>query len=175
MQAFWNWLKSLFAPKVISNPEPIKQEPGVSIYERIYKTALAELGTKEISGSKDTPRIVEYHSVTSLKATDDETPWCSSFVCWVLKKAGFKHTKSAAAKSWDTYGVKLSKPVRGCIVCVEHIDSSGKKTGRRHVALYSRDSSDPGFEYHLGGNQGNEVTLKKVDKREVNSYRGVAQ
>ena len=30
-------------------------------------------------------RIIEYHSTTTLRATDDETPRCSSFVKWVMK------------------------------------------------------------------------------------------
>lgn len=49
-----------------------------------YLVAKTQLGQKEISGSKDNPKIVEYHDATTLKATDDETPWCASFVNWCL-------------------------------------------------------------------------------------------
>ena len=49
-----------------------------------YRIAQIQLGQKEIEGSKDNPKIVGYHKATTLVATDDETPWCSSFVNWCL-------------------------------------------------------------------------------------------
>ncbi|WP_224984859.1 TIGR02594 family protein [Geomonas agri] len=62
--------------------------------------ARKEIGQKEVAGHRDNPRILSYHATTTLKATDDETPWCSSFVNWCLKQAGVKGTDSAAATSW---------------------------------------------------------------------------
>jgi len=67
--------------------------------------AKKERGVKEVVGMNDNPRIIEYHSVTTLRGTEDEIPWCSSFVCWCLQQAGYKHTKSAAAKSYLDYGL----------------------------------------------------------------------
>lgn len=62
--------------------------------------AKAEMGIYENSApGKHNKRIIEYHAVTTLKATTDETPWCSSFVNWVVKQAGYKGTDSALAKS----------------------------------------------------------------------------
>jgi lysozyme family protein len=63
--------------------------------------AVAELGVHEDSlpGHHNT-RILEYHQCTALKATTDETAWCSSFVNWVLSKAGRRGTNSALANSW---------------------------------------------------------------------------
>ena len=43
------------------------------------KTAFGELGTLEVSGLQNNPKIVGYHACTGLGASDDETPWCSSF------------------------------------------------------------------------------------------------
>jgi hypothetical protein len=45
-----------------------------------YEIAKAELGTTEVPGTQNNPRILEYHATTTLKATTDEVPWCSSFV-----------------------------------------------------------------------------------------------
>ncbi len=57
--------------------------------------ATAELGVHEDSlPGQHNARIVEYHQTTTLKATDDETPWCSSFVNWVMKQSGRSGTNA---------------------------------------------------------------------------------
>lgn len=53
-----------------------------------YKVAQTQRGTKEISGDKDNPKIVEYHQSCTLQANDDETAWCSAFVNWCYIIAG---------------------------------------------------------------------------------------
>ena len=53
-----------------------------------YYVALTQKNITEISGDKDNQKIVEYHQATTLKAQDDETPWCSSFVNWCYIVAG---------------------------------------------------------------------------------------
>lgn len=78
------------------------------------RIARAELGVLEIKGDEHNPRIIEYHSTTG-KFQDDETPWCSSFVNWVITQAGLKGTNSARAASWKDWGQKLNKPAYGCI------------------------------------------------------------
>ncbi len=67
----------------------------LKIAKKDYKNKVVE-----IKGSKDHPRIVEMHSHTSLKAQDDETPWCASAVNAWLVEAGFEGTNSAAAISF---------------------------------------------------------------------------
>ena len=42
-------------------------------------------GVREYAGPAANPRIVDYHAATSFAATDDEVPWCSSFVNWCLQ------------------------------------------------------------------------------------------
>ena len=60
--------------------------------------AIAELGVHVDSlPGQHNARILEYHQTTTLRATDDETPWCSSFVNWVLTQSGRRGTNSAAA------------------------------------------------------------------------------
>lgn len=63
------------------------------------RIARGELGQREIAGAAHNPRIVAYHQTTSLRASNDETPWCASFVNWAMEKAGHKGTGSAAAIS----------------------------------------------------------------------------
>jgi len=120
-----------------------------------------ELGISEIMGSKNNPRILEYHDATSLKADDDETPWCASFVSWVLRNSGYTDTNSAGAAKYLNYGVKLTYPKYGCIVIY-------KRTGGNHVHFY--DHEDAQRIYGIGGNQDNEVNIKGYQKSNVLGY-----
>lgn len=118
-----------------------------------YQLAQKELGQKEISGPKDNERIVYYHSFTTLKATDDETPWCSSFMCAMAELAGFRSTRSARAKSWEDYGV----PGTGLVGDIAVFSRSG---GGGHVAFVNKEykDGDPLISC-LGGNQLNSVCV----------------
>jgi len=114
--------------------------------------ARKELGVKEITGDRDNPRVVEYHQTTTLKATDDDTPWCSSFVNWCIKQAGLKGTNSAAAISWMSWGVAvpLSQGKPGDIAVFS-------RTGGNHVGFHlSHDNASIKI---LGGNQSDEVNI----------------
>lgn len=140
---------------------PVAPTPPASNVEDLWwvKLARKELGTKEVSGSKDNPRIVFYHGFTTLKATDDETPWCSSFMCFIFGGG----TKSAAARSWATWGQHLDHFIPGCI-CVY------TRTGGAHVNIGLKK------EYMIitgiGGNQGNQVSDdSKHSETTVIAYR----
>ena len=129
------------------------------------KIAEAEIGTKEIAGPVDNKRIVEYASCTSLHASDDETPWCSAFVNWCIKKAGLIGTNSAAARSWLQWGRQLFNPVPGCVVILKRgVPPSG------HVTFYVKDR-DKDFITCLGGNQGDQVKYSHYHKSDVIGYR----
>lgn len=124
-----------------------------------------EIGTHEIAGEQDNPRIVEYASCTSLHACDDETPWCSAFVNWVMKQAGYKGTNLANARSWLDWGAPLAKPVPGCVVILRR---GAPPSG--HVGLYVSDVASD-FIKVLGGNQGDQVKYSNVPKEDVIGYR----
>lgn len=126
------------------------------------KIAEGEKGIKEITGlSSHTPRILEYHATTTLKAKQDEVPWCSSFVNWVVERAGYKGTGSAAAKSWAKWGVECPMQV-GCLVVL-------KRTGGHHVGFYTGEKGDS--IYLLGGNQSNKVCVSLFKKSLILSTR----
>lgn len=160
-------------PKVEHDPKtstPVKQNQEAGTIQMNmsdipwYKIAMAEVGVKEILGSKNTPRILEYHQATSLKATNDETAWCSAFVSWCLEKAGYKSTHSAWAKSYLKYGTELKFPKLGCI-CVF---TRGPQSG--HVAFYISTNKDGSLKV-LGGNQSNSVCVQDHSKSTLLSYR----
>jgi uncharacterized protein (TIGR02594 family) len=113
------------------------------------RTAKLEIGVKEIPGEGHRDRILEYHMTTGLKAHDDETPWCSSFVNWCLKQNGFRGTNSAKALSWMQWGMP-SIPQYGAITVL-----SRGSPGQGHVAfLVTKNEKQVLL---LGGNQNNMV------------------
>jgi len=120
------------------------------------------LGTSEYSGPQHNPQVVAWHSMTSLSADDDETPWCSSFVNGIMNEAGYKGTNSAAASSWLEWGVKLSKPRYGAIVVLS-------RTGGNHVGFYLDD--DGSRVKLLGGNQGDKVSEAWFSLDSLRGYR----
>lgn len=138
------------------------------IYELLYATAKKEIGVEEYVGELHNPRVLEYHKVTTLGAKDDETSWCSSFVCWVVEQCGMQSTRSAMARSWLKWGIALEKPVKGCIV----VFSRPPNPAHGHVAFY--DHEDDKNVYVLGGNQGNMVKVSAYSKSRVLAYRGVS-
>ena len=119
------------------------------------KTAHGEEGVKEVAGVRHHPRIIEYHSTTTLDARTDEVPWCSSFVNWVMQQAGYTGTRSARALSWGEWGQQLIEPIEGCIVVT-------KRKGGGHVGFFIREDAD--YIWLLGGNQNNEVRVSMFKK-----------
>ena len=129
------------------------------------QVAREELGVAEIAGKKHSKRVLEYHQATSLKASDDETAWCSAFVCWCLEKAGHKSTRSAAARSYLQWGKALPKGVPGCVVVFKR----GTKAWQGHVAFYVDETKDT--IRVLGGNQSNKVCIASYPKSSLLGYR----
>lgn len=127
--------------------------------------AIAELGVSEAYGPKNNPRIIEYHQATTLKANDDLTAWCASFVCWCLEQAGYKSTQSAWAKDYISWGKKVERPYPGCIV----IFHRGSRNQYGHVGFYLSEKN--GKIKLLGGNQSNKVSIGYYSKRKLIGYR----
>lgn len=127
--------------------------------------ASKELGVKEAAGKANNKRIVEYHSTTTLKSTQDAVAWCSAFVNWVMKMAGYQRTHSAAARSWLGYGQTLTKFKPGCIVVMKR----GTSAWQGHVAFGIKE--DATRVLCLGGNQNNGVTQAWYPKSKVLGYQ----
>jgi uncharacterized protein (TIGR02594 family) len=138
--------------------------------------AKVELGVHEDAlAGHHTQRILEYHETTTLKATTDETPWCSSFVNWVMKKAGWKGTNSAAARSWLDWGTGLPDAREGAVTVIKKknatSDAATGSTSGFHVAFYI--ASLPGHVRLLGGNQADQVKYSNfsLEAYDVKGYR----
>jgi len=148
--------------------EPVPRANAVGGDAPWYQIALEELahGVVEQTGSFHNPRIIEYHSSCTLRATNDETPWCSAFVNWCMIQAGLSGTDNAAARSWLQWkeGSKIKSPKLGCIAVFKR----GTNPWEGHVGMFS-DEGDSHIQV-LGGNQGNAVSVAPQRKEKLLAY-----
>lgn len=124
-----------------------------------------ELGQKEIYGRKHNIRIVDYGESVNLEIDDDETPWCSTFVNFVLMKSGYTGTRSAAARSFLNWGQGIEEPKIGAIMVFKR----GNSDWQGHVGFYTGETKN--YYRILGGNQGNSVSIAKYAKKDLLGIR----
>lgn len=125
------------------------------------------IGTKEIAGKADNPKIVEmYKTVGHAWVEHDEVAWCAAFVGYCLEKAGIRSTRALNARSYLNFGTKvdLASAKEGDIV----IFSRGTG-GQGHVAFFI--SSTATQIKVLGGNQGDAVTIANHPKSRLLDVR----
>lgn len=128
------------------------------------KIARSLEGISEIKGSKHNPEIVQFwKDIKRGGIKDDETPWCAAFVGACLERAGIKSSRFESAKSYLEWGVKLDKPVDGCIVVFT-------RTGGGHVGFVVGQDSK-GNLLVLGGNQQDQVKVSAFGVDRVTGYR----
>lgn len=148
--------------------EPVKKSlpPELPLWYLLARSEM-DKDTKELPGSEDNPEILKYHKATTLQAKSDEVAWCSAFVNWCVKTAGFEPTNKANARSWLEWGKELKEPTEGCIVVFKR----GNEPWMGHVGFYAR--TDGNQVMCLGGNQGNEVNISGYHKDRVLGYRTI--
>lgn len=128
------------------------------------KTAMKEIGTREIHGKKHSDRVLEYHSVSG-GYSEDEVPWCGSFVNWVLINSHIIDTVRipARAKSWLGFGVSSEIPIIGSIAVKS-------RNGGGHVCfVVGKDKN--GNLYCIGGNQSDEVNIRLYPRGSFIDFR----
>ena len=130
--------------------------------------ALRELGVTEKKGKVHDERVLEYQKSTTLKATDDETPWCAAFVSWCLEQAGVESARSSVARAYLSWGKEIKEPHKGCI-CVFRRESGPSWGG--HVAFFIAENEHEVF--ILGGNQNDQVNIQARSKDLLLGYRTV--
>lgn len=129
--------------------------------------ALGELDVTEVPGPRANPRIVDYHAATTLKATSDEVPWCASFVGFILRAAGLGSTGSAAARSYETWGVPTTERYGAVAVLSRGAPPAG------HVGFIV--DADDRRVWLLGGNQGDAVCIRPFPKARLVACRWPGQ
>lgn len=126
--------------------------------------AYKHIGLKEIKGAGTNLTIKSWLSNLRSWWSDDETPWCGTFVAHCIKTSGYQLPKHwYRAKDWLNWGVTIDKPCYGCIVVFE-------RTGGGHVGfVVGKDKL--GRLLVLGGNQGDAVSTVPFDINRVAGYR----
>lgn len=131
-----------------------------------------EIGVKEVPGPGVEPRIVTYHTATTLHATDDSVPWCAAFVGWSLLQAGIEPTRSAAARSYLHWGREIANPPLGAIVVLsrgENAPPASVLDAPGHVGFLAEREGDRVF--LLAGNQHDAVNVTAFPAVRVLGYR----
>lgn len=120
--------------------------------------AIELYGTREVVGSKHNPVIMGWAEETGLSDIyiADEIPWCGLFVAVVIHRAGREVVKDPLwALNWGNFGVPVSEPMYGDILTFV-------RPGGGHVGFYVGEDN---VAYHvLGGNQGNAVSVLRIEK-----------
>ena len=119
--------------------------------------ALKLYGTKEKQGEANNPIILAWAKECGIKGYNaDSIPWCGLFMAIVAYRAGKEiPSTSLWAKSWAKWGDDSPEPQLGDLL-VFYRDGGG------HVGLYVGEDTQC---YHvLGGNQGDAVSITRLDK-----------
>jgi uncharacterized protein (TIGR02594 family) len=139
----------------------------------ILKIAFGQLGIEEISGSDNNPQIVKYATETNIAGiTNDEIPWCSSFVNWCAKRAGLQYSGKPNARSWLNVGTKTTQPEPGDVVIFWR---GNPQSWEGHVALFLGFSDDLSRVFVIGGNQGNRVSVSAYRKETVIAFQRLTE
>ncbi|WP_374332215.1 TIGR02594 family protein [Aestuariivirga sp.] len=136
---------------------------------KTLELARSYLGTKEVTGPADNPKIMEmYRTVGQDWVEHDEMAWCAAFVGHCLETSGIASTQKLNARSYLTWGEKvpsLEQAKEGDVVVL----SRGTSGWQGHVAFFLRAVGQQ-VEV-LGGNQGNGVSITRYPKSKILGIR----
>lgn len=134
---------------------------------RMVTEAIALYGTVETPGAASSPTIMAWRDEAKKAGLNvngysaDEVPWCGLFMAVVALRAGKDAPKFPLwALNWSGFGKPGRQPVLGDVLTFV-------RSGGGHVALYIAEDRSA---YHcLGGNQGDRVSIARVEKKRLHS------
>ena len=170
-QAMIKFIRKLLKPKdgfikKLLKPKELQSNSS----KRVYNLAASYLGLTEVSGVEHNAEIVQFFAdVGHGWVKDDETAWCAAFAGSCLKKAGIPHTGKLNARSYLTWGeaVRPEEAVQGDILVFWRVDPN---SWQGHVGFFHGKDSDGNY-LVLGGNQGNQVSIKTYHKSRLLAVR----
>lgn len=164
--------------------DPMPERVGPATEPPWMTQARGMIGLREIAGPQHASAIVRmWDRIHTVWIRDDETPWCAAFVGTCLEDAGFRSTRRANARSYETWGrpyvppAGLSRhaktgllpecqPPYGTVAVLERLP----RPTDGHVCFYVGPAT-PGTFYALGGNQGNAVSVRQFPYSRVVAWR----
>lgn len=129
--------------------------------------ARGEIGVTEIAGPASNRTIMGWAKALggwiASWYDNDDIPWCGLFVGWALASRGMKNPKNLlAARSYEQWGKSLDHGAPGAILVFS-------RQGGGHVGFYVGEDAAA---YHvLGGNQSNQVNVKRIGKGRCTAIR----
>lgn len=137
--------------------------PPVSIDPDWLNEARRHIGLKEIPGPTHNATILGWVKRLAGWFTDDETPWCGTFVAHCLDHVGIKDRPKHwyRAKDWASWG-------KSCGMVVGAIAVFGRDGGG-HVGFVVGQSAT--MIYVLGGNQSNMVNIMPIARARLIATR----
>lgn len=175
---------------------PTRDLPLNDKYPLHYRIAYGEIGVREVRGPNHNPRVLEYHDTTG-DFSDDETPWCASFVNWCLIEPYWNEEQGA----YITGGLAFPRTPKQMQLFAKMI-GSGKANARSLLTAGNKVEEkdvrigdivvlwrgrEKGWQGHvgfvaglvgdqvkiLGGNQANAVNIRNYPKSRVLGYRRI--
>jgi len=137
----------------------------VGTLPRMVSLGVSLIGTREVVGKGSNRTILEWRDELNQNGvkisgySDDDIAWCGLFVAYLAyNRCNFAHevvTDPLWARNWASYGIKSPKASLGDVLVFS-------RNGGGHVGLYI---AEDGQAYHvLGGNQGNSVSIARIEK-----------
>lgn len=122
------------------------------------------IGVAEIPGKGECPTIRRWLIQLGAWWTDDDVPWCGTFLGAVMREAGSSIPKHFyRARAWLDWGTAMTQPTLGCVVVFD-------RRGGGHVGLVVGRTPVDNL-LVLGGNQGNKVSIASFSPDRVLGYR----
>lgn len=130
------------------------------------EAGLKYLGTKEFTGAKDNPTIIDWAKEEggdiAKEYNHDEIPWCALFANHILTKVGLKGTETLwaldFAGKWPC--IQLAGPAVGAFAPM-------KRNGGGHITIIV-GKDQHGNVMGLGGNQSDAVTIAPFSPSRLN-------
>jgi uncharacterized protein (TIGR02594 family) len=131
------------------------------------------IGTREVPGGANNPIIMSWGNrlgakVLGIKYGADSVPWCGLFAAHCVSQAGVKPPPIAIrAKAWADWGIRIgttaTRPPMGSIAVFG-------RDGGGHVGFVDSVNADGSLNI-LGGNQGDEVNIRKFARNRLIALR----
>ncbi len=145
--------------------------------KNLLEAASFYIGVSEANGADSNKAILEFGKRADISwYNNDSIPWCAVFANAMCDLVGLKETKSALAKSFLSWGTKISieEAAKDNTNVVGIFHRGDKNSGSGHVAILKDISADKKFANMLGGNQGDKVCIQrfKLDDKFITFRRG---
>ncbi len=143
----------------------------------LLEAASFYIGVSEANGADSNKAILEFGKRADISwYNNDSIPWCAVFANAMCDLVGLKETKSALAKSFLSWGTKISieEAAKDNTNVVGVFHRGDKNSSSGHVAILKDISADKKFANMLGGNQGDKVCVQrfKLDGKFITFRRG---